>query len=470
VTAAGLAARQVHAVAPVEALAPGGPIAPEVGSRGLRAVAGVAGATLIIATIVLVTADMGRPVVGAIALAFVGAGALCLAFSGPIVHATARVARLFGNPGALGAATIERAPQRMWVALVTVMTAVVTTVAVTGATRDAVDSTVASFSSIAGSDLWVSSASPSDYSSTLLPQDTDATVRALPGVAHVIPAQTAFATVGGTRVMLLGVAPGSHRDIYASLPPADQKKLVSGRGVAVSRDLGRAMGVTAGDTITLQTPSGPQRAGVIALIPYFSGMTGTIAMGLDTMRNWFARPGATDLEVDLTPGVDARTVQAAIRKVVAPQVFVYTGAEALTGVSSALDQVIAIISVIAWIVVVVSAVTLLNIFMLSVLDRRREIGALRAIGASHRFALSTVLSEAAAIGVVGGSLGLLLGAAIQYLASLALTDVLSIDVTYQPRPAVLAIGLVAVVICLLGALPPAIRAARMNIAEAVGVD
>lgn len=470
VTASGLASRQVHAVAPVEALVPGGPITPEVGSRRLRAVAGVAGASLIIATIALVTADMGRAVVGAIALAFVGAGALCFAFSGPIIRATARVARLFGNPGALGAATIERAPQRMWVALVTVMTAVVTTVAVTGATRDAVDSTVASFSSVADSDLWVSSASPSDYSSTLLPQDTEPAVRAVPGVGHVVPAQMAFATVGDTRVMLMGVAPGSHRDIYASLPPADQQKLVSGRGVALSRDLGRAMGVTAGDTITLQTPSGPQRARVIALIPYFSGMTGTIAMGLDTMRNWFARQGATDLEVDLTPGADVRTVQAAIRKVVAPQVFVYTGAEALTGVSSALDQVIAIISAIAWIVVVVSAVTLLNIFMLSVLDRRREIGALRAIGASHRFALSAVLSEAAAIGVVGGLLGLLLGAAIQYLASLALTGVLSIDVTWQPHPAVFAIGLAAVIICLLGALPPAIRAARMNIAEAVAVD
>ena len=67
-------------------------------------------------------------------------------------------------------------------------------------------------------------------------------------------------------------------------------------------------------------------------------------------------------------------VRAAVRKAISPDAFVYSGDEALAGVASALDQVIAVITTIAWIVVLVSAVTLLNTLMLSVLDRRREIG------------------------------------------------------------------------------------------------
>ncbi|MDT5175980.1 MAG: putative transport system permease protein [Mycobacterium sp.] len=470
VSASALAARQVHAVAPIEALAPSGASNAEAGSRRLRIISGVAGAALLALTIAVVTADLGQLAIVSIALAFVGFSALCFAFSGPVIKAAAAVARRFGAAGVLGAATIERAPRRMWVAMMTVLTAVVTTVAVTGATSNAVDSTVASFASIAQADLWVSSAAATDYSSALLPPETAAKVAAVPGVARVVPDQMAFATVGDTRVMLLGIAADSHRDIYTSLSPRDRQKLLSGEGVALSRDLGRSMGVGAGDPVSLQTPTGQHTVQVLALVPYFSGMTGTVAMSLDAMQDWFARPGASDLEITVAPGADTARVESAIHEVVSPETFVYSGDEALAGVASALDQVIAVITIIAWIVVVVSAVTLLNTLMLSVLDRRREIGVLRAIGATRAFTLKAILAEAAGIGVVGGLLGLVIGAAIQYLTSIALTNVLSIDVAWQPSPSMLLIGLGALAICLLGSVPPAVRAARLNIVEAVSVD
>jgi putative ABC transport system permease protein len=451
-------------------MAPSGAATSEAGSRKLRIVSGIAGATLLIATILIVTGDLGRIAMASIALAFIGFSFLCFAFSGPIIKAAAAVARRFGAAGVLGAATIERAPRRMWVAMMTVLTAVVTTVAVTGATSNAVDSTVASFASIAKADLWVSSAAATDYSSSLLPQDTAANVAAVPGVESVVPDQMAFATVGDTRVMLLGIAPGSHRDIYTSLSPRDRQKLLAGEGVALSRDLGQSMGVAPGDQIALQTPTGERRVQVLALVPYFSGMTGTVAMSLDAMQGWFQRPGASDLEITIAAGAHGPSVRAAIRKVVSPETFVYSGDEALAGVASALDQVIAVITIIAWIVVVVSAVTLLNTLMLSVLDRRREIGVLRAIGATRSFTLKAILAEAAGIGIVGGLLGLVLGAAIQYLTSIALTNVLSIDVAWQPSASMIFIGLGALAICLLGSVPPAVRAARLNIVAAVSVD
>jgi putative ABC transport system permease protein len=470
VSASALAARQIHAVAPIEALAPNGASTTERSSRRLRIAAGVAGAALLAVTVGVVTAGLGQIAIASIALSFVGFSALCFAFSGPIITAAAAVARRFGPAGVLGAATIERAPRRMWVAMMTVLTAVVTTVAVTGATSNAVDSTVASFASIAQADVWVSSAAATDYSSTLLPPNTAADVAAVPGVARVVPDQMAFATVDDSRVMLLGIAANSHRDIYTSLTPGDRQQLLAGEGVALSRDLGTSMKVAAGDQITLQTPTGPRPVRVLALVPYFSGMTGTVAMSLDAMQGWFDRAGASDLEVTVDPGADPVAVRAAIRKVVSPETYVYSGDEALEGVASALDQVIAVITIIAWIVVVVSAVTLLNTLMLSVLDRRREIGVLRAIGATRAFTLKAILAEAAGIGIVGAGLGLVLGAAIQYLTSVALTNVLSIDVAWQPSPSMIGIGFAALAICLLGSVPPAVRAARLDIVDAISAD
>jgi len=470
VAASALAARQVHSVAPVEALAPVGAASSEAGSRRIRIASGIAGVILVAATIFVVTNHLGRIAVVSIALAFIGGGAICFALSSPIIRCAAAVARLFGTAGVLGAATIERAPRRMFVALMTVLTAVATTVAVTGASSNAVDSTVNSFSSVADADMWVSSAAATDYSSTLLPPDTESTVWAVPGVERVVPDQMAFATVGDTRVMLLGVAPGSHRDIYKSMSARDRDKLLAGDGVALSRDLAHTMRVSAGDEIVLQTPTGERRVQVLEIVPYFSGVTGTIAMSLQTMQTWFLRPGASELEISVAPGADPRAVQAAIRSAVSRDAFVYSGHDALKGVSSALNQVTAIIKIIGWIIVVVSAVTLLNTLMLSVLDRRHEIGVLRAIGASGRFTLTSVLAEAAGIGIVGGLLGLILGAAVQYLTSVALTNLLSIDVTYQASPTMIAVGLGALIMCLLGSVPPAVRAARLNIVEAVSVE
>jgi putative ABC transport system permease protein len=124
-----------------------------------------------------------------------------------------------------------------------------------------------------------------------------------------------------------------------------------------------------------------------------------------------------------------------------------------------------------WIIVVfVAAVALFNTLTLSVLERRREIGVLRAMGTSRRFTLQMILAEAAAIGVVGGVCGLLFGLTDQWLYSLVSEDMMNFTVSFRPSPMALVFTVGALAISLLGSLPPARRAARLNIIEAVGVD
>lgn len=471
VTAAAMAARQIHSVAPVEALAPVGATTADGGSPRVRAAAVIIGVLCLGAVVSIVSADLGRAAVASIGVALVGGTAIAFACSRPLIAAAAAVARWFGSAGVLGAASIERAPRRMWVAVVTVMTAVATAAAVTGGNTNAVDSTLASFSSIAEADVWVSATPATEYpTAPLLPPDTEAAVRAVPGVDTVVPGQMAFATVGDTRLLLAGIAPGSHRKIYRALDTADRARFDAGEGVALSRDVARALDVTPGAKMVLSTPTGERRVEVLAVVPFFSGLTGTMAISLPTMQDWFARPGATDLDVTVAPGADPAAVQAAIRAAVPEQVYVYSGREALAGISKALDTISAVIAAIAWIVVAVSAIALLNTLMLSVLDRRREIGVLRAIGATRRDALFSIAAEAVGIGVIGGLLGLLIGAGTQYLIAVSMTSVLSIDVVYRPQLTMIVIGLSALMICLLGSVPPALRAARLNIVDAVSVD
>lgn len=471
VIASAVAARQVHSIAPVEALVPTGAGSAEVGSRPLRMIAGISGVICVVGAVLMVTADLGRAAMASIAVALTGATAITFAFAGPLMRTAAAVARRCGPAGTLGATSIERAPRRMLVAAMTVMIAVANAVAVTGINDNVIDSTLASFSSLATTDVWVTGTpATAESQTTPLPPDVESRLEAVPGVGRVVPGQLAFATVNNIKVMIVGTAPGSHQNMYQRLSHDNRARFDAGQGIALSRDLARTMEVADGGSITLQTPSGERRVEVLEVLPVFAAMYGTIAMSLTTMQQWFSTDRATSLEVTVAPGSNPDDVRRAIERALPRDVYVYSGSELMAALGKAIDEGTSAIFTVAWIIVAVSAITLLNTLMLSVLDRRREIGVLRAIGATRRITLNVIAAEAIGVGVVGGLLGLLFGAASQYLAADALTDVLGIDVIYRFQPMMVAIGFGALVICLLGSVPPAIRAGRLNIVDAVSVD
>ena len=471
VVAVALAARQVYKVEPVEALAPvGASVADAVAVRA-RAVAGVFGVGCVAAAIVVASRDLGRASVVGVALMVLGQLALCFAFAGPINAIAAACARVFGAPGELAAATIERAPRRVWATLMTVMIAVSLTVHSTGSNANAIDSTDASFAALGDVDFFVSSSGPGVFpTAPLLPQDAESVIASTRGVGAVVPGQMAYATLGGTRVLIQGLAPGSVAPPSGATNAEVLQRVQAGDGVVISRDIARAMKIGAGDKLTLPTPAGEQRVRVLQVVPFFSLLGGVVSMSLPQLRQWFDRPGSTILAVSLVHGADRAGVLRAIRDEMPADVYVYPGAEAAKAVGASMAQGTRLITVVAWIVVLVASVALFNTLMMSVLERRRELGVLRAMGSSRRFVLRTVLAEAAGLGVLGAAIGAVFGTINQYLTASALTNVLSVDVQFRPSELAFVFACGALVLTLLGAIPPAVRAARLNIVDAVAVD
>jgi putative ABC transport system permease protein len=271
-------------------------------------------------------------------------------------------------------------------------------------------------------------------------------------------------------VLIQGLAPGSVTPPTRATNTQVMQQVYAGEGVVVSRDIARSLGVGTGDELTLPTPTGQHRVRVLQVVPFFSLLGGVVSMSLPQLRQWFDRPGSTILAVTLTPGADAAGVRAAIRDEIPEDIYVYPGEEAAKAVGASLAAGTRLITVVAWIVALVASIALLNTLMLSVLERRRELGVLRAMGSSRGFVLRTVLSEAAGIGVVGAAIGAVFGATNQYLSALALTQVLSIEVVYQPSLLAFVFACGALALALLGAVPPAVRAARLNIIDAVAVE
>lgn len=470
VAASAMAARQVYKVSPIEALAPVGASAADAVPRWLRIACGVGAVAVLAASTSIVTGQRGSYAVVAMAALLGAEIALGFACTVPIVEAASATARVFGSFGGLAAATIRRAPRRVWATVMTVLIGVLTTVVITGTNADMIRSARDILSPVADADVWVSADPPDSYPTDVLPQGLSEKVRALPGVARVTEGAFGFAVVGGTRVLLDGFSAGGHDALFRALDERVRAEALAGRGVVLTQNLGAILHVRPGDRLRLQTPHGPRDATVLALVPFFSTVIGTVGIDLEDLRAWFDRPAATTLQIAAAPGVGRQRLLSTVRDAVPTPNHVYDGPAALAGLEAPLRQSMFIANAVWVIVVAVAGVALLNTLTLSVIERRREIGVLRAMGASRRFALRMVLAEAAGIGVVGAVLGLALGLVDQWLFSRISGDVMNFEVGFRLSPLALAFTLGALAISLLGSVPPARRAAHLNIVEAVSVE
>ncbi|GAB4709282.1 FtsX-like permease family protein [Mycobacterium avium subsp. hominissuis] len=381
VAAAAMAARQVYKVSPVEALAPVGASAADAVPPWLRAASGVGALALFAVAALAVPAGAPTGVLlGAVLVAELTAG---FALTVPIVTATSALSRVFGSCGALAAATIRRAPRRVWATVMTVLIGVLTTVVITGTNADMIGSARAIFAPVAEADVWVSADPPDSFPTDVLPQGLSERLAALPGAARVTEGACGFAVVAGTRVLLDGFAAGSRDALFRALDDRVRAEVLAGRGVVLTQNLGKALNVRAGDRLRLQTPHGPREAAVLAVVPFFSTVIGTVGMDLAQLRAWFDRPAATTLQITAAPGVDPRRLLADVRATVPAPNHVYDGRAALAGLQAPLHQSMFIANAVWIIVVAVAAVALLNTLTLSVTERRREIGVLRAMGAGR---------------------------------------------------------------------------------------
>lgn len=469
VGASAVAAVQVYRISPIEALAVGGGETAGGPRRRFVAAATAFGLVAIAGSFVFAVNVDGQLTLGAGALFMFGVVALCVGGTGPIVSATAAVPRRWGGAGRLATATIERAPRRIWATVMTIVIAVGVSVGVSGSLANMTDSAAESLSSLANTDLYVSMSSPDAIpSGPIVPTEVADAVRSTPGVARVVEGQWAYATIDGETVSIQGVADGSNAVTLASLTDTVRSQVLAGDGVVLSQGFGRTLGVSVGDYIDLPTPTGVKNVRVLDLVQYINAAGGTMAISLDSMQRWYDRPGATYLEIGVDGDVAA--VEDSLRSTLPPEVFVYTGAAALEGTSAAIRQSGALAIALQWIVALVAAVALLNTLTLSVLERRRELGVLRAMGGGRGTLARMVLAEALSVGIVGGVLGLIIGAGLQYLSTLILGASIGIPVAYTAGWSVLLYGLVALGLSLLGSAPPAVHASRLNIVEAIAAD
>ena len=152
--------------------------------------------------------------------------------------------------------------------------------------------------------------------------------------------------------------------------------------------------------------------------------------------------------------------------------YIYSASEWLEEMNKMINMVIVILTGIASISLLVVGIGIMNIMLVSVTERTREIGIRKALGAKERTILAQFVVEAATTSALGGALGIALGYAVSMAANRVLpmfTEGTNITVSPSLNSIVVAFGISAGIGVLFGYLP-ARRAARLNPIEALRYD
>jgi putative ABC transport system permease protein len=294
-----------------------------------------------------------------------------------------------------------------------------------------------------------------------------ADLSAVPGVDLVVPARSTPVSVAGTTTEVAGIDTASLPSVADVGVTGGRLGDVSGGAVAVEDHKAKADGLSIGDTITMTFGrTGPVQLTVAAFIdrppPGFDGIV--YLVDLDTYEANVTDQFDRQLFVNVADGVRPAALEAALERW--PNANLQDQAAFGDSVRGQIDIILNLVYGLLALAVVIALIGIANTLALSVHERRRELGLLRAVGMSRAQVRAAVRWEAVMIALMGTFLGFGLAIAGGW-------GVISAIEADRPIPFVVppvqltVIVVFAAVAGVVAAVGPGRRAARLDILTAI---
>jgi putative ABC transport system permease protein len=381
--------------------------------------------------------------------------------------------------GALAADSLLQAPRRTAGSVVALMLSIALVVAFSGMANASYGSILAWMNTTLDPDLLVLPSPNLDVQTTRFPETMEPELTAMPGVSRVQTLRNTRVQFRGTPIMVVAVDVKNVSET-AHLPPVagdeDEmyRRAAAGNGVMVSDNLAQLQGLSLGETIELHAPYGMLQLPIVGVVIDYSDQQGAVIMDRALFKRFWKDDSVNAYRVYVDRSSNVLSVRQHILDTYAGrrQVFALTNAELKAYVSRIAGQFLSLSSAQVAVSVLIAILGIVNTLTVSIADRRRELGVLRAVGALRAQIRRTIWIEAASVAAVGLVLGLALGAVnLYYLLNMVERDIMGMRLDYA-FPAALALGLVPTLLgaAVLAAVWPAESAVRGSLMEALGYE
>ncbi len=463
-------ARRAARVAPIEAMRASDP-APTV-HRRRRTVTGWVLLALGVAQVV--AGGVGRDVRG------VGLGAALLLAAivvlGPLVapwlaRTVGRPLRSAGVPGRLAQDSTARNPRRT-AATASALAIGLALVAFVGVLGSSVKAITAAGTESVTADLLVQS-SRDEMLGGLSPEVADR-IGSLPEVETSSATRFGHWLDKGMTSALTAVDPDTLAKVVRVQMTSGSLSALADGGVVIAQSVATARGLKVGDALAMTFPrEGEQSLHVVGVMAEKTAqaLSTSFVISMETYAAHFGENLDATVYVALAKGVDQTRARAALNAAVAdfPNAEVRDQAEAAAGRAAALEEVLGLITVLLGFAVVIALLGITNTLALSIVERTREIGLLRAVGMTRAQLRWMVRAEAVLVAAVAVAVGLVLGVGlgVATMAGLSADTDLVVSV---PVGRLVAIVAFAVLAGLAAGLLPARRAARLDVLTAIATQ
>ena len=450
-------------------------VRPDKSLRGLTITGGVITAiSVLLLTVGLVGVDGLTAIAlgGGVLLAVVGVALLSPALTRPVAGTLGRLVS-WGTATGIGRRNTLRNPRRTAVTAAALMVGVtlVSAVSVIGASLKASVTDLVENDLSAAVIVTTSVMAPPSGKEGFDPARLDQVAR-IPGVTKVLATHVAVVPVDGQANSFVQAADlATARSMLAmdevagTLTPTGDNEAIVDDGTAEGN------GWQVGSTFVVTMPVGGDRTYTVAGIYQRTPVTSGVILSPSQVR-YFAGPLAFQGLVQVSDGTDVSAVTRQVEQLMAdyPLVSVVDQASFVNQQTAAVDQVLAIFYVLLALAVLVAFLGIINTLVLSIYERTRELGLLRAVGMNRRQVRRMVRVESLLMAVFGCLLGVGLGVALGVTVTEVLRNLDAITIIALPYGQLIGFVVAAALAGVVAAWWPAWRASRLNVLQAISYE
>jgi putative ABC transport system permease protein len=378
--------------------------------------------------------------------------------------------------GSLAADSLIQAPRRTSGIVTALMLSVALVVAFSGMARASYGSILEWVNAVVNPDLYVMPSPSIVMRSLRFPGTMTAELEAIPGVGVVQSVREARIVFRRVPVMvlaldLLSVQQTTRARVVAGDPVEMYRAGAGGRALLVSESLAELHGLRQGETLELAAPGGVISLPIAGIIVDYSDQLGSILIDRSVFEQYWNDDSVNFFRVYVRPGADAPDVSRRVleRYAGTRQVFVLNNDDLRAYIFRITNQWFQLTYVQVAVAVLVAILGIVNTLTVSIADRRRELGVLRAVGGLRRQIRRTIRLEAVSTAALGIILGIALGALnLYFVLEIVRQDVAGMRLDYQ-FPVTMTLLVVPVILCaaLLAAVWPSEVAIRGSLVEAL---